>query len=71
MINDSNAVLATWIIRSEESAFHSFILPKQQTAVIILPQSKLLDSAKGEPNNRVCSCLKNLRIRNIYVTILL
>ncbi len=71
MINDSNAVLASCIIRSEESAFHSFMLHKQQTEVIILPQSKLLDSAKGELNNRVCSCLKNLSIRNIYVTILL
>ena len=71
MINESGAVLASGIIRSEESAFHSFMLHKQQTGVIILPQSKLLDSAKGELNNRVCSYLKNLRIRNIYVTILL
>jgi hypothetical protein len=71
MINDSNAVLASWIIRSEESVFHSFILHKQQTDVIILPQSKFLDIAKGEPNNMLCNCLKNLSIRNIYVTILL
>jgi hypothetical protein len=69
MINDSNAVLASWIIRLEESAFHSFILHTQLTEMIILPQSKLLDIAKGEPNNRLCNCLKNLSIRNIYVTI--